>query len=127
VEYTKVQQQKSPSGNQPNTAATSETRGLWVARGATGTVLAFRAGTIVACIGAATITLDLKKNGTTILSAVLTLNNSSVARVVQSASLVASPNYVVGDWFEVVITATAGGGTLGTGLWWAMDVQEDPA
>ncbi len=41
---------------QPNTTATTETRGIHVCFGATGTVVAFKAGSIVANIGAATVT-----------------------------------------------------------------------
>lgn len=96
------------------TAAVTERRVLHVARGA-GSVTAFRAGVVVANVGAATITVDLRKNGTTVLSAVVTLNNTHTAYTKVDGT-VSVPTYVAGDVFEVVITATAGGGTLGQGL-----------
>jgi hypothetical protein len=40
-----------------------------------GTVVAFVAGAVVPNVGAATVTVNLLKNGTTVLSAVVTLNN----------------------------------------------------
>ena len=58
--------------SQPNTAATSETKAFYVAMGA-GTVLDVDCGSIAAAIGNSTVTIDVKKNGTTILSGVVTL------------------------------------------------------
>ncbi len=125
VDPSKLGQQRRPGHSQPNTTATTETRTILVVYGATGNVLDFRAGSIVACAGAATITVDLKKNGTSVLAAVITLNSSSVARVAQAATIT-TPALAAGDWLEVVITATAGGGTLGTGVFCQAVVQEDP-
>lgn len=102
--------------SQPNTTATTATLPLHVARFA-GTVEQLVAGSIAACAGAATITVDLKKNGTSVLTAVITLDSANTARVVESATLdPALVDYVAGDFFELVVTATAGGGTLGTGF-----------
>jgi hypothetical protein len=114
IQATKVIHQHQKSYSQPNTTATTETRVIHEARGA-GTVQEFRAGSIVACLTTATITVDLKKNGTTVLSAVITLNNGNTARVAV-AGTVTSAAYVAGDVFEIVITATASGGTIGTGF-----------
>ena len=110
---------------QPNTTATTETKPLHAAYGATGQVVQFVAGSIAVAAGAATVTIDLKKNGTSILTAPITLNNTNSPRVVVAASI-ASANYVVGDFFEVVVTATAGGGTLPTGVFAQMMTTEDP-
>lgn len=110
--------------SQPNTTATTETRTLHVVHGLTGTVLAFKAGSIVPCVGGATITVDLKKNGSSILSSVITLNAASVARVVQAATI-SSAGLAVGDWLEIVITATTGGGTIGTGFFCEAVLAED--
>lgn len=102
---------------QPNTTATTETRTIHVARYA-GTVVDVVAGSIAANVGAATVTLDVKKNGTTILTGTTTLDNANTARVVEAATInPASAAYVAGDWFEIVLTATAGGGTLATGVY----------
>ena len=72
--------------NQPNTTATTETRVVHVARVA-GTIRDFLAGSIVSCIGAATIVLDLKKNGTTVLSSTITLDSGNTARVAEAGTL----------------------------------------
>lgn len=122
IQATKLFHQQLKSYSQPNTTATTETKVIHVAR-AGGSVAEFYAGSIGVCAGAATITIDLKKNGTSILSAVITLNSSNTARVAVGAS-VSTPNYVAGDVFEIVATATAGGGTLGTGLFAQMTAQE---
>lgn len=95
-------------------ASVSERRVLHVARGA-GTITSFRAGLIVANVGAATVTVDLRKNGTTVLSSVITLN-SSTATYAKVDGTISSASFVAGDVFEVVITSTAGGGTLGQGV-----------
>ena len=90
---------------------------------ATATVIDFRAGSIVACIGTATITVDLQKNGSSILTAVITLNSSSTARTPQAATI-SSGALVAGDWLDAVITATVSTGTLGTGLLVQLEVDE---
>lgn len=124
--YTKLQQMRVESGNQPNSAATTETRTMAVVVGATGSILSFKAGSIAIAVGAATVTLDLKKNGTTVLSAPITLDTGNTARILESATI-SVPGLVVGDWLEVVITATAGGGTLPTGLFYQLAFYEKPA
>ena len=119
----KLIHQYAPTFAQANTTAASETRVIHVARGP-GTIVGFRAGSIVACAGAATITADLRKNGTTVLSAVITLDNANTARVVENGTLSGTPTVVNGDVLEVVIVATAGGGTLGTGLFAQAIIRE---
>ena len=122
IQATKVVHQQLRSYAQPNTTATTETKTIHVARGS-GNVTEFYAGSIAINAGAATITVDLKKNGVSILSSVITLNSSNTARVAV-AGTISSASYVAGDWFEVVATATAGGGTLGTGVFAQMTAQE---
>jgi hypothetical protein len=107
---------------QPNTTATTETRVLHVAKGA-GTVVAFSAGSIVANLTTATVTVDLKKNGTTVLSGVITLDNANVAYTPEAGTISVAP-YVAGDVFTVVITATASGGTLATGAYCSASFDE---
>lgn len=119
-----VVQRYRQSYSQANATATTETRVIHVARGATGTVKSFRAGSIVANIGAATVTIDLKKNNVSVLSAVITLDSGNTARVPE-AGTITSAAYSVDDWFEIVITATAGGGTLATGLYVEAEFEED--
>jgi hypothetical protein len=112
---TKVTHQYIPCYAQPNgSAAASETKAVFVARSA-GTVRAIEAGIITAAVGAATVTIDLKKNGVSILTSVITIDNSKVAYA-KTAGAISSAAYVAGDVFTLVITATAGGGTLPQGL-----------
>lgn len=92
---------------------------------AAGTVTAVRAGSIVACIGAATIVVNVKKNGTTILTGTFTLDSANTAFIVESGTI-SSGAYVTGDVLSVDVTATAGGGTLGSGLFVELDVDEAP-
>ena len=122
----KTEQRVYPSWTQPNTASTTETRTLFVARRA-GTVNEVIAGSIVAAIGDSTVTLDVKKNGTTILSAVITLDNANTARIIESGSISGAGTFVAGDWFEVVIVATINTGTLPTGVFVQCEVDQDGA
>lgn len=125
VDANKLQHQHRALFEQPNTAATSETKAVHVAK-ASGTVEAFVAGSIVAPIGGATVTVDLKKNGTTVLTAVITLDNGNTAYVVEAGTVSVSA-YVAGDVFTVVTVATTGGGTLPTGVFAAATFNENPA
>lgn len=111
---TKLEMQKSITYGQNGTAS-SVTVPIHCVYGATGVVLSLKAGSIVANIGAATVTVDLKKNGTTMLSGVITLDNSNTARVAEAGSLSVT-SLAAGDLLEIVTVATAGGGTLATGL-----------
>ena len=116
ISATKLMHQHSPNYSQPNTTATSETRILHTVYGATGTITAFKAGSIVLNIGAATVTVDLRKNGTTVLTGVITLDTANTAYTPEAATIL-SASVVAGDVLSVVITATAGGGTLATGFY----------
>ena len=121
----KTEQRFFPSYSQPNIAATTETRTLFVAR-RTGVVNEMIAGSIAAAIGNSTVTIDLKKNGTTVLTAVITLDSANTARIVESGAFSGSLNqFVAGDWFEIVITATIGTGTLPTGLFVQLEVDQN--
>lgn len=111
--------------SQPNTTATTETRVLHVTRGATGKLIEFVAGSIGVCTSPATVTLDLRKNGTTVLTSPITLNSSNVARVAVTG-LISVDTLAEGNVLEVVITATAGGGTLATGVFCEAIVNEQP-
>lgn len=112
--------------SQPNVAATSERRVIYRAHAA-GTVLNFRAGSIAIAVGAATVTLDLKKNGVSILTVVITLDTANVAFVSEEATLTGGAPYAVGDVFDVTVTATAAGGTLPTGVYAEFVSNEAPA
>lgn len=106
--------------------AASATVPIYECRGSTGRIRQIRAGSIAIAIGAATVTIDLKKNGTTCLSAVITLDTGNTARISEAGTLTVT-SLVVGDLLELVIVATAGGGTLPTGMWVDVTVDEDYA
>lgn len=115
IDVTKLNHQYQPTYAQASgAAAATETRALFVAR-ASGTVRGVEAGIIVAAIGAATVTIDLKKNGVSILTSVITIDNTKAAYA-RTAGGISTAAYVAGDVFTIVITATAGGGTLPQGL-----------
>lgn len=98
------------------TAAADESRVIY--RGiaaAGGTVLKFVAGAVTKAIGDATCTVDLKKNGTTVLSAPISLSSADTNRVAL-AGTISTPSYAAGDVFEVVIDGTIGTGTLPKGV-----------
>lgn len=91
------------------------------ATGASGTIplgIAQKAGTILAASVAAitpltgndTYTLDVKKNGVTILSAPIALLSSTAARVAVNGALTVT-TCLPGDFFEAVATYTHGTGT----------------
>lgn len=115
---------KHRKGRGQNGTAAAETVGAHVVVGTTATVVAFQAGSITVCSGNATITIDLRKNGSSILAAPIVLDSTNTARVVEAASI-ASAGLVAGDWLEVVVTVNPGTGTLGTGLYWELEVDED--
>lgn len=116
IQAIKLKHQYVPVYAQPHgVAAVTERKVVHVARSA-GDVQAIEAGIVVAAAGAATVTVDLRKNGTTILSSVITLDNANVAYAEEAGTISSAP-YVAGDVFELVVVATAGGGTLPQGLY----------
>src|SRR4051812_34014201 len=86
IDALKLQHQHVQRYSQPNTTATTETRAIHLANGP-GTLVEFDAGSIVACLTTATITVDIKKNGVSVLTSVLTLNNANTARVAVPATI----------------------------------------
>ncbi len=87
--------------------------------------MSFKAGSIVVCLTPATVTLDLKKNGVSILTAVITLDAANTPYVVEAAAI-ATATLVAGDVLTVVIDETAGGGTVATGVFCELEIDEDP-
>lgn len=120
----KTEQRFFPAWSQPNTTATAETRTLFVAR-RSGTLNEVIAGSIAKATGDSTITVDIKKNGTTVLSAVITLDSANTNRIVESGSVSGGGTFVAGDWFEVVIAISAGTGTLPTGVFCQLEVDQN--
>ncbi len=126
ISATKLEHQYSQTYAQANVTAVAETKAVHVTYGTTGVILKFKAGSIAACAGDSTVTVDLKKNGTTVLTSPITLNSSSVARVAQSASPSVTA-LAVGDLLEVVVAISAGTGTLATGVFASVELTETAA
>ena len=94
--------------------------------GTTGTVVAFEVGSVTACTGDSTITVDLHKNGASILTGVITLDSANTAYIVEAGTL-SSATLADGDVLEVVVNATVGTGTLGNGVFASCIIREDAA
>lgn len=124
IAATKLEHQYQPVFAQANSTATAETRALHVVYGTAGEVLAFRAGSIAKCTGDSTVTVDLKKNGSSILTGVITLDSGNTNRVVE-AGTISSGALATGDLLEVVIAVSAGTGTLATGVYAQAIINED--
>lgn len=119
IDPTKLGQQRIAHQSQVHgTAATAERRTLCRINGLTGTLVAFRVGLTVAATGDSTVTVDLYKNGSTILSGTITIDNGNAAYSVEAAPGYASTALVQGDVLEVVQTVNAGTGTLPQGVFW---------
>jgi hypothetical protein len=108
------------------TTCTDETYVAHVGYGATGTIVSFKCGVITACVGAATIAVDLLKNGVSILNSAATINSNHSARELVTGTISTSA-YVTGDVLEIDFNETTGGGTQGKGVFAEVVLQEDAA
>ena len=108
LQRTQVLEEKfgQPIGGTPTTVENI----VHVANGAE-TVIGFH----VACYNtgsAASVTVDLKKNGTSILSGVVTVTNATPSRTKQNATI-ASPSLVDGDVLSMALTVSSSTGMQG--------------
>jgi hypothetical protein len=125
IQATKLQHQYQPAYAQASaTAATSESRVIYAVQGATATVVGFAAGAVTPAVGADTCSVDLKKNGTSILSAPVSLTNAQTARQLVTGAL-SSNSAVAGDVFEVAVTPNHSSGTLPAGVFARLTIHED--
>lgn len=92
----------------------------------TGKLRAFKVGVVTACIGNATITVDLQKNGSNVANGQVVLDNANAAGVLEAAPL-GITDLVAGDRLAYSVTVNAGTGTLGKGLFGFLETDEDPA
>ena len=130
IEATKLEHRFRPALSQAHgSAGTSERRVVHQVIGATGKINSVRAQLSVAPVGAATHSIQAKKNGTNILSPALVLDNANTVFIDEVAAgfTAGGDELVNGDVIEVDVTATAGGGTLGQGLHVVLDLDEDAA
>lgn len=106
-----------------NVDSAADRKIIHVVRGDTGTIQSFHVASRVACTGNATITVDLLKNGTTILSAAVVLDNANTAYTLE-AGTISSASVVQNDVLEVNVTVNAGTGTLGDGVFAVLNIRE---
>jgi hypothetical protein len=71
-----------------------------------------------------TCTVDLLKNGTTILSSTIGLASSDTARVAKTGTI-SNASLVAGDCLEVKVIATHNAGTLPQGVFAEIILNED--
>jgi len=106
-----------------NAVSAADKRCIHHVYGATGSIVAFEAGSITACTGNATITVDLTKGGVSVLSAPIVLDSTNTARVAESGTI-SSAVLTDGDCLEVVVTVNAGTGALGYGIFASCIIRE---
>jgi hypothetical protein len=125
IAASKLQHQYAPNHKQLHgTAVAAKREPIHIVVGTTGEIIDFWCALAVACVGDSTITVNLKKNGSNILSAATVLDSSNVAFAKEEAAGFSSVAVVAGDVLEVDVTVSAGTGTLGQGLIAQLIVQE---
>jgi hypothetical protein len=125
IDALKLKHQYAPKLAQAHgTAAATERRVCHVAKSA-GSVASIEAGPVVAAIGDSTVTVDLRKNGSSVLTSPISLSSANAAYA-KVAGAISSAAYVSGDVFELVFTATVGTGTLPQGVWAEPVFREGP-
>lgn len=90
-----------------------------------GVIKEVAAGLIATSSGNSTVSFDVKKNGVSILSAPISHNSGVASGSVVLGSISVS-NVAMGDRIEVAITPSVGTGTLGTGAFVRVTVDEGP-
>jgi hypothetical protein len=128
IEATKLEHRYRPDLSQAyGSAGTSERRVVHQVIGATGKINSVRAQLELAPVGAATHSIQVKKNGTNILSSALVLDSTNANHIDEIAAgfTAGGDDLVTGDVIAIDVTATAGGGTLGQGLHVMLDLDED--
>ncbi len=125
IKATKLEHQhRANYAQESDTTAAAEDRVVHVVHGTTGTLKAFKAGSVVANLTGATVSVDLHKNGASILTAAIVLDDADAAYDVV-AGVIDTAAVLQDDVLEVVVTVAAGGGTLGKGVFAMLDLHED--
>lgn len=120
-----VQQHVLAYAQDSGATAADEERVIHVVYGAAGTSIAFEAGCVVTNDGECTITIDLLKNGTTVLTVAPVITSSHSAYELVTGTI-GTTALVDGDVLEITI-ATAGTNTVGLGPFCSLVLREDPA
>jgi hypothetical protein len=103
-------------GTKQNSTAAAETKLCHIAEAA-GTIKAVNIAVVTAPVGDSTVTIDVKKNGTSILSSTKEINSTHSAYTPVEATLDGTKvDYSDGDCFTIVVTVSTGSGPLPTGL-----------
>ena len=125
IAATKLQHQYQKNYSQESgTTVAAEEYIIHTVYGAAATVVAFEAGLITIPDGDRTVTVDLHKNGTTILSAAIVLDSGNTTYVVEGATI-SSPTLADGDVLEVVVTIGGSSGSNPAGLFVNCVIRED--
>lgn len=120
----KSRQHHSKKVSQAGTAVTA-TEIIHVVCGLVGTLQFFKATNIAACAGSSTVTVDLYKNGSSVLSTILTLDSATGARGEEEAAF-SNTSVVADDVLEVVITINQSGtDALASGVYAELRLNED--
>jgi len=128
IDASKLEHRYRPSLSQAyGSAGTSERRAVHQVIGATGTINSVRAMLALAPVGNSTHVIQIKKNGSNILSTAITLDSGNTNFIDETDTGFTSAALVAGDVLEVDVTATVGTGTLGQGLHVMIDLDEDAA
>lgn len=97
---------------------------IHAAYGAAGTVVAASVG-VVTAVASGSFTIDIYKNGSSILSSTLTINSSNGTAYAVNDCTINTAAYDVDDIFEVVQTISTPSG--GGGAWLLLTLREDAA
>ena len=119
-------QHRAIYSQESGTTAAADTRIIHVVHGTTGTLKAIKFGCVTACLVDAVITIDLLKNGVSILDAAFEIDSGDIAYALV-AGVIDTEAVVITDVLEIEVTVAAGGGTLGEGLFGYVDMYEDAA
>ena len=117
-------QHREVYAQESDTTAAAEQRVVHVVKGTAGQVRTIKAGCVTPCVGDATITVDLLKNGASILTATFDLTSAQSAYDLV-AGTIDDDTLAGGDVLEVDIAVSAGTGTLGKGVFVYVDLWED--
>ena len=126
IEASKLEHQHRATYAQESatTAAAAKDEVIHVVKGTAGTLKTFSAGCVVANIGNSTVTVDLHKNGASVLTAAIEIDSGDAAYAIVAGIINTAP-VVADDVLEVVVIATIGTGTLGKGVFASLDLWED--
>jgi hypothetical protein len=110
VSASKLQHQHQPDWpfSDHATAPSASRRALHRVRGAAGEIVSFGVLATAAAGAASSVTVDLKKNGATVLTATITLDNTTAAFALKQPAGFTSTVLAAGDVLEAEITAVSG-------------------